>query len=216
MIDLAPHAAEFRGQDELIFRPGVIAPARLDELRAEAARLEASATRVHVPFVRSGGTVGARRLREDAPAMMAVYRELRDVVATLIGRPLFEKDDDDDHGVALYSYRGGDFMRPHHDKCGCKEGNSYSVTVGIIDDSTSRLECRLSGGRALAIATSPGSLVVYNGSRVYHGVSKLGPGERRVVLSGSYRTSSAKDPVRHLAQRLTDGLLYYGVRGRSR
>jgi hypothetical protein len=216
VIDLLPHAAEFRDQDELIVRTNVVDGERLATLRAEAARLEAHVTRVHVPFVRSGGTVGARRLRSDAPAMMAIYGELRGIVGKLVGRELFEKDDDDDHGLALYSYRAGDFMRGHHDMCGCKEGNSYSVTVGIVDDSSSRLECTLSGGRTMAIATPPGSLVVYNGSRVFHGVSKLGRGERRVVLSGSYRTSREKDPVRHLAQRVTDGLLYYGVRGKSR
>jgi hypothetical protein len=213
VIDLAPHADEFRAQDELIFRAGAIAPDRLAELQREAALLEPEATRVHVPFVRSGGTVGGRRLRAAAPAMIAVYRELAAVASRLVGRPLHEKDDGDDHGVALYSYRAGDFMRGHLDRCGCAEGNSYSVTVGIVDDSTSRLECRLSGGRALSLATPPGSLLIYNGSRIHHGVSRLGAGQRRVVLSGSYRTSPERDPVRHLAQRAIDGLLYYGVRG---
>lgn len=216
MIDLAAHAAEFRDQDELIVRTGVITGARLAELQAEAARLEPLVTRMHVPLVRRGGTVGARRLRSDAPSLSAIYRELRGVVSTLIGRELYEKDDDDDHGVALYSYRGGDFMRFHHDMCGCAEGNSYSVTVGIVDDSTARLECKLSGDRRLAIATPPGSLVIYNGSRIEHGVSKLLAGQRRVVLSGSYRTSRAIDPIRHRTQRVVDGLLYYGLRGRTR
>ena len=213
MIDLAAHAAEFRAQDELISRAGAFAPARRAARAREAARLEPEAVRVHVPFVRSGGTVGARRLRAAAPAMIAVYRELVDVVARLVGRPLYAKDDGDDHGVALYSYRAGDFMRGHLDRCGCPEGSSYSITIGLVDDSTSRLECRLSGGRRLALATPPGSLTVYNGSRIHHGVSRLGPGQRRVVLSGSYRTSPEPDPVRHLAQRVTDGLLYYGPRG---
>jgi hypothetical protein len=213
VIDLAAHADEFRAQGELISRAGAIPADRLAELQREAARLDPEATRVHVPLVRSGGTVGARRLREAAPAMIAIYRELAAVAARLVGRPLYEKHDDDDHGVALYSYRAGDFMRAHFDRCGCAEGSSYSVTVGIVDDSTSRLECRLADGRALALATPPGSLTIYNGSRVHHGVSRLGAGQRRIVLSGSYRITPEKDPVRHLVQRVTDGLLYYGLRG---
>jgi len=216
MIDLTPHVDEFAAQEELISRADIVTGARLDELRAEAARLEDSAVRMHVPFVRSGGTVGARRLRVEAPAMTALYDELVGVVSKLIGRPLYAKHDDDDHGFALYCYRAGDFMRAHHDMCGCAEGNSYSVTVGIVDDSSARLECRLTDGRELAIATRPGSLTVYNGSRILHGVSRLRAGQRRVVLSGSYRTTPKPDPIRHLAQRVTDGLLYYGIRGRSR
>lgn len=215
MIDLAPHADEFRAQDELLYRPDVFTGATLDALRAEAEQLDRSAVRVHVPFVRSGGTVGARRLRDEAPAITALYDELAGVVAALVGRAVHTKHDDDDHGFALYSYRAADFMRFHHDMCGCAQGNSYSVTVGIVDDSSARLECRLPNGRELSIATRPGSLTIYNGSRIYHRVSRLGRGERRIVLSGSYRTAP-RDPLRHLAQRMTDGLIYYGIRGRSR
>lgn len=214
MINLTSDRERFGADHELLFRADAIAPAMLAELQREAACLERSAVRVHVPLVRSGGTVGARQLRREAPTMTAIYHQLADAVSALVGRPLHPKDDDDDHGFALYSYRAGDFMRFHHDMCGCKEGNSYSVTVGIVDDSSARLECRLPDGREIAIATSPGSLVVYNGSRIYHRVSKLGAGQRRVVLSGSYRTQAARDPIRHLAQRVTDGLLYYGVRRR--
>ncbi len=216
MIDLSPHADVFASQDELLHLGGVVTGERLAALQLEARRVEASAVHVRVPFVRSGGTVGARRLSADAPTIAALYDELAGVVSKLLRRPVYPKHDGDDHGFALYFYRGGDFMRLHHDMCGCAEGNSYSVTVGIVDDSSARLECRLPSGRVLAIATGPGSLTVYNGSRILHGVSKLGRGQHRVVLSGSYRTSATPDPIRHLAQRVTDGLLYYGIRGRSR
>jgi hypothetical protein len=146
--------------------------------------------------------------------MTALYRELRDVVAALAGRALFLKDADDDHALALYSYRAGDFMRPHLDRCGCAPFASYSLTVGIIDDSSSRLECSLSGGRQLAFATGPGSFTIYNGTRVRHGVSRLGPGERRIVLSGSYRAGPRADRLRHLVQEVWDGLVYFGWRAR--
>jgi len=216
VIDAAGIAEQFRAQDELVFVDAAVAGDRLAELRREAEQLAPTATRMHVPFVRKGGTVGGRRIRRDAPAMAALYRELVADVALLTGHPLYEKDEDDDHAVALYCYRAGDFMASHLDRCGSAPFGSYSVTVGIIDESTSRLECELSGGRTLAFSTGPGSLTIYNGSRIGHAVSRLGPGERRIVLSGSYRTQARPDAVPYLAQRLAEGFLSFGWTGRER
>lgn len=216
MIDVDRHVAQFRDQDELVLVPDVIASERLAIAREQAERLERVATRMYVPFVRRGGTVGAVRVRRDAPALAALYSELREVASAFAGRPLFEKDPDDDHAFALYCYREGDFMASHFDRCGDQPGGSYSVTVGIVDTSTSRLECRISRGRTLALATGPGSITIYNGSRVAHAVTQLGPGARRIVLSGSYRTQARAKAVPHFVQRVTEGMLYFGWPGRER
>lgn len=216
MIDVPRVADEFRAQDELVLVDNAVAAERLALLREQAERLEPSATRMYVPFVRRGGTVGARRLRSEAPELAALYRELRDVAAELAGRPLYEKAEDDDHAVVLYCYREGDFMTAHYDRCGDAPFGSYSVTVGLVDDSTSRLACRISGERRLTLATRPGSVTIYNGSRVEHAVTPLGPGERRIVLSGSYRTQPTAARVPHFVQRVTEGLLYFGWPGRER
>jgi hypothetical protein len=212
-IDLARATPEFHAQDELLFREGVLSPEWLRVVREEAERLEPAAIRMHVPFVRRGGTVGGRVLRREAPALAILYRELVHVASGLVGRQLYEKDEDDDHAVVLYTYRGGDFMRFHHDQCGSAPFGSYSVTVGIVDDSSSRLECRISGDRSFSIATRPGSLTIYNGSRVYHAVTRLGPGERRIVLSGSYRTVPSKEVWHGFVQRAKEGFLYFGWQG---
>jgi hypothetical protein len=215
VIDVDAARAEL-ARDELVFRANAIAPERLAVLRREALALEPLATRMHVPFVRRGGTVGARRLRVEAPALAAIYGELRATAEALADRALFEKAEDDDHAVALYCYRGGDFMASHYDRCGDSPHGSYSVTVGLVDDSRAKLECKLAGDRAIELATPPGSLTIYNGSRIAHAVSRLGPGERRVVLSGSYRTQPQPDRLPHFAQRVVEGFLYFGWPGRER
>jgi hypothetical protein len=215
-IDPAGLREQFLAQDELVFVAGAIPAGTLAVLRAEAERLEPEATRMYVPFVRSGGTVGGRRLRRRAPEMARLYQRLREVVSTLAGRALYEKASDDDHAVALYSYRAGDFMAAHLDRCGSAPFGSYSVTVGLVDDSTSQLECELAGGRRIQIKTSPGSVTIYNGSRIAHAVSRLGAGQRRVVLSGSYRTQPRPHAVPHLVQRVVEGFLYFGWAGRER
>jgi hypothetical protein len=216
MIDTVRWIERFREQDELVLVPDAVAADRLAGLSEAAERLEPQATRMYVPFVRRAGTVGAVRLRREAPAFAELYRELREVASALAGRPLFEKDADDDHAFALYCYREGDFMASHFDRCGDQPFGSYSVTVGIVDTSTSQLECKISRGRAVALATGPGSLTVYNGSRVAHAVTPLGRGQRRIVLSGSYRTQPEKARVPHLVQRVVEGALYFGWPGRER
>ena len=215
-IDASGLRERFLAQDELVHVEGAIPAGQLAALRAEAELLEPAATRMYVPFVRSGGTVGGRRLRRQAPEMAGLYQTLCGVAETLAGRPLYEKSKDDDHAVALYSYRGGDFMASHVDRCGSSPFGSYSVTVGIVDDSSSQLECQLAGGRRLQIKTSPGSVTIYNGSRIAHAVSRLGPGQRRVVLSGSYRTQVRPQRIPHLVQRVVEGFLYFGWAGRER
>jgi hypothetical protein len=216
VIDVARVADEFREQDELVLVRDAVPGDRMAALRRDAERLAPTATRMYVPLVRRGGTVGGRRLRSEAPALAALYGELREVAEQLVARPLYEKDADDDHGIVLYCYREGDFMASHFDRCGDAPFGSYSVTVGIVDDSSSRLACKISRGRTLALATVPGSVTIYNGSRVAHAVTPLGRGERRIVLSGSYRTQPQPDRVPHLVQRVTEGFLYFGWPGRAR
>src|SRR5215471_6627810 len=56
-------------------------------------------------------------------------------------------------------------------------GARYTVLFGLEQDSASRLLCRLhtrQRDRApvdLEVATEPGSMVIFNGDKVYHGVS---------------------------------------------
>jgi hypothetical protein len=216
LIDIERASEEFRRQGQLVFIADAVSADRLAILRGEADRLEPTATRIHVPLVRRAGTVGGRRLRREAPSLAALYRELRSFAERITERPLFEKAADDDHAVALYCYREGDFMASHVDRCGSAPHGSYSVTVGLVDESTSRLACDLDGGAHLDLTTAPGSLTIYNGSRVAHAVTRLGRGERRIVLSGSYRTQARPDRVPYAMQRVVEGVLYFGWPGGER
>jgi hypothetical protein len=64
------------------------------------------------------------------------------------------------------------------------------VLLGLVQDTEQcKLECRLFTKVAsrkpvpIAIGTDPGTLVFFNGDRLYHRVSPLGEGEERVVLT---------------------------------
>ena len=100
------------------------------------------------------------------------------------------------------------------------------MLVGLVQNSTSRLRCRLhtrQPGRAprdLEVATTPGAMVIFNGDKVYHGVSPSREGDRRVVFTMEYVTSREMGRAQRLFSNLKDAFAYFGVgalwRGRGR
>jgi hypothetical protein len=116
-------------------------------------------------------------------------------------------------------------MGYHYDTSYYK-GARYTVLFGLVQDSTSRLQCRLhtrQPGRApvdLAVATHPGSMVIFNGDKVYHGVSPSQDGDRRVVFTMEFVTSREMGRLQRLFSNLKDAFAYFGIRallrGRSR
>ena len=71
-----------------------------------------------------------------------------------------------------------------------------------------------------AVATHPGSMVIFNGDKVYHGVSPSRDGDRRVVFTMEFVTSREMGRVQRLFSNLKDAFAYFGIRallrGRSR
>jgi hypothetical protein len=181
---------------------------------------DARATRSRLPFVRAAQHVGWRTLQARAPVCAALYRSrvFVDWMSALVGRPVQLKDPRDDHACATYEYeREGDGMRFHYDTCGCDDGASYTQLLSLCDRSTQRLvvdlHTRSRGTRPvqrLSLQTRPGTLVVFCGSKVWHGVSPLGRGERRVILSMSYATDPSMRPWRRVYEAVKDAVLYFG------
>jgi hypothetical protein len=70
-------------------------------------------------------------------------------------------------------------------------GPGYTVLLGLIEQSSSRLVCRLVANDPvrppveLQLATHPGTLIVFNGDKLWHAVTPLGP-----ARSGSASRSS--------------------------
>jgi hypothetical protein len=161
-------------------------------------------------------------LREKTPAMIALYRSsaLRGFLEQLVGRPLHLCPENDPHSCALFLYdQPGDHVGFHYDSCHYEKGLVYTVLVGLIDRSSMKLVCRFDGGRKdrpareCDVRTSPGSLVFYNGCNVYHGTSRLGPGEERVVFSMEYLIRPYMHPVRRLIANFDHAIRYFGTSG---
>jgi hypothetical protein len=64
----------------------------------------------------------------------------------------------------------------------------------------------------LALATHPGTFILFNGDKLWHSVTPLGEGEERVSLTLEYVTDPSMSPVKRLVSNLKDAFAYFGVR----
>jgi hypothetical protein len=81
-----------------------------------------------------------------------------------------------------------------------------------IDAALERLDVAAREPVDLAIAPEPGAPVVFNGDKVYHGVSPVQESERRVVYAMEYVTSQEMGRVQRLYSNLKDAVAYFGIR----
>ncbi|MFI5328275.1 MAG: 2OG-Fe(II) oxygenase [Candidatus Rokuibacteriota bacterium] len=219
-LDVPALEREYWAQDEFLFIPRFLPPIAVRALLDDVKRLEPGLNRNYLPRHKKGGSVSHYAIAEEGPALLAFYRSerFRRFLGGLARADLKLCPDEDPHACALYFYtEPGDHMGYHYDTSYYR-GARYTVLVGLVQDSASRLQCRLhtrTPGRApvdVAVATEPGSLVVFNGDKVYHGVSPSQEGERRVVYTMEYVTSQEMGRVQRLYSTLKDAVAYFGIR----
>jgi hypothetical protein len=219
-LDVEALAQQFQAQNEFIFIERFLPPATIAEMTAQARALIPRAHRTVVPWVRKAETVGQVPIARGAPLLHALYRSpsFLAFAARLCGFPLVVKHERDAHAAALYIYRRpGDHVGWHYDDCGCTDMASYTGTVGLINDSQSVVHFRLFRNhptekpRDLFLPALPGSLAFFCGSKVYHRVTPLKPGEERVVYSFAHVTAGKRlTGLRRLKENFWDALLYFG------
>jgi len=227
-LDAARLAQEYWEQDEFLFIERFLPPSAVGPLLDDVRRLEPELHRNYIPRHKKGGSVSHYAIADDGPALLAFYRSerFRRFLSGLVRADLKLCPDDDPHACALYFYtEAGDHMGHHYDTSYYR-GARYTVLFGLVQDSSSRLLCRLHTRRPghapveMAVATEPGSMVIFNGDKVYHGVSPSREGERRVVFTMEYVTSREMGRAQRLFSDLKDAFAYFGVmalgRGRGR
>jgi hypothetical protein len=213
-------AAEYAAQDEFVFLEDAIPAPLAADLLAEAQRARSLVHRVAVPFVRRGGSVSYFRLKERRSPLVTLYRSgaLRGLVSRLAGRELQYCPEDDPHSIAVFYYdEAGDHVTWHVDACHYKRGVAYTVLMGLLDRSTSRLECRLGEGlperkhEPRSYATGTGSLAIFNGCNVLHRVTPLGAGEERIVLSMQFLVDPRMNRARRFLANVDHAIKYFGL-----
>lgn len=214
-------ARTYRDQGQIVYLESALRQDTLARALGECRSLRSRARRRWFPGVRRGGAIGYQALQELAPSIVNLYRSPAFVrfVGQIVGRDLLLKSERDGLACAVYWYRRqGDHMRAHFDHCGCSEEASITILCGLVDDCTNHLEYQVKGEHGMLLspkllAIEPGAMLIFNGSRVLHGVTPLGENEERAVLALSY-TSQAVMPWSHrLHQNIKDALVYFGLPG---
>jgi hypothetical protein len=176
--------------------------------------------RSYVPGQKKGGSVSRHSLDRLAPVYRALYESapLRRFLEQITGDSLKACPPTDPHAYALYCYtEPGDHIGWHYDTSFYR-GRRYTLLVGLIQNAGCKLECELHRDdptRATAIRSytlSPGTLVLFDGDRLWHKVTPLAKGEERIALTMEMVTDPTMSPWRRLISNVKDATAYFGFR----
>lgn len=175
--------------------------------------------RVKVGRFKKSGSVRRELLKRHAPHLHSLYysNKLKRFIEGVIGAPLYRCPEWDQHAVALYYYtEPGDRIGVHYDKSFYR-GDRITVLIGMVQDSwQSKLMCYLGATKLnrrknpTEVLTTPGTLVAFNGDKLWHEVTPLGENERRVILTMEFLTDTRISKVNRFISDMKDRYLYFG------
>ncbi|HEY6085799.1 MAG TPA: 2OG-Fe(II) oxygenase [Nitrospira sp.] len=213
---------EYWEQNEFLFIPQFLDRALVeDQLIPQAEGVKGELNRNYIPGHKKGGSVSYYTVMEKAPRFLDLYKSQTfiDFLSRLSHVKLVICPESDPHSCALYYYtEPGDHIGFHYDTSYYK-GARYTILMGLVDKSTQcKLVCELfkddptKQTRHLELVTQPGDLVVFNGDKLWHAVTPLGPGEERIALTMEYVTNPDMGSAKRLYSNLKDSFAYFGLR----
>jgi hypothetical protein len=207
-------------QGAFLYLSDFLPPDATAQLVAAVAAVKASVNRNYLPGHKQGGSVSRYTLDELAPFIPDLYRSpaLIAWLSQLAGEPLQLSPPDDPHAYALYFYsRPGDHIGWHYDTS-YYAGRRYTVLLGVIDDSSCRLDYELhtreEGATVIpgSVQIPPGGLVFFDGDKLRHRISPLGENELRVSLTFEYVTNPKMHFGWRVISNMKDAFGYFGFR----
>lgn len=214
---------EYWEQNEFVVIPQFL-PADFVEaaLVPQAQKVKGCLNRNYIPGHKKGGSVSYYTVQEQAPLFLELYRSpaFLAFLSRLTEATLMRCPDNDPHACALYYYtEAGDHIGFHYDTSYYK-GARYTILMGLVDRSSQcKLVCELfkdvpdKTPRTLELVTRPGDTVIFNGDKLWHAVTPLGPGEERIALTMEYVTNPEMGPLKRFYSNLKDSFGYFGIRG---
>jgi hypothetical protein len=188
----------YREQNEFVALDHFLAPAAVEEFLREVDLLTPGVNRDDVSGYKKEGSVNFSALLTRAPAILSLYRSpaLLTFLSRLVEAPLMLCPENDPHSCTLYYYKEpGDHIGFHFDRSYYK-GKHYRVLVGLVERSE---QCRLVARvrkrgkteeiRETRIPMYPGTVVFFNGDKLWHAVTPIGKDEERITLTLQYVTS---------------------------
>ena len=211
---------EYVKQGSFLYIENFLPPEITAQLIAAAAALGAQVNRNYLPGHKQGGSVSRHTIDEWAPIIADLYHTepLLHWLEQLTGERLYLSPREDPHAYALYFYtRDGDHIGWHYDTS-YYAGRRYTLLLGLIDDSSCRLDYELHTRDKCASVISgsikipPGGLVVFNGDALRHRITPSRDGETRISLTFEYVTDPRMHPWWRLISNMKDAFAYFGFR----
>lgn len=217
-LDVAHMRRQYWEQGEFLAIEQLLPVHLVDAFMEEVEYVRPHVNRNFIPGHKKGGSVSFYHLQKDAPAILGFYRHQGwiTLLSHIAGVPLLLCPEEDPHSCALYFYtEAGDHIGYHYDTSYYR-GERFTVLLGLRDQSSSRLVCRLhtkEPGREvkeLSFATDPGTYIFFNGDKLQHAVTPLGTGEERIVLTLQYVTNPSMGRVKRWFSNMKDAVGYFG------
>lgn len=219
-VDFDTVTREFKSQDAFIYLEKFLPATVTEQLIAAARSVTPNVNRNYLPGHKQGGSVSRHTLDELAPFVAELYRSpaLMRFLERLAGEKLLPSPQDDPHAYALYYYtRPGDHIGWHYDTSYYK-GRRYTLLLGVVDQSSCRLEYRLHTRNPGvpqvegAVAYPPGALVFFDGDKLHHRITPLGDNEERISLTFEYVTDPRMGAWQRFISNMKDAIAYFGFR----
>ena len=219
-LDTPALRRRFDAQDRFVFVEGFLPPPLQQQLVTAMHAARAELNRNYLPGHKKGGSVSRHAIDRRAPMIAELYRSpaFKRWLEALCGETLQFSPADDPHAYALYFYtEPGDHIGWHYDTSYYR-GRRYTVLLGVVDRSSSRLAYQLFTRDASRepvageLALDPGALVLFDGDRLHHRITPLGAGEERIALTLEYVTDTRMGRWQRLISNWKDAVAYFGLR----
>lgn len=210
----------FLDQDETIIIENFLPKEILNKIVNSLPSIEDKVHRNYIPNHKKGGSISRYDLDKHIPVIQKLYRSkiLRDFFEILSDRKLIDCPENDPHTYALYYYtEEGDHIGYHYDTSYYKDSR-YTLLFGLEDNSSCKLECQLYKNdpsqetKQIDISLSPGTMVFFNGDKLWHKVTPLGNNERRVALTMEFLTNTEMNPFGKFISNMKDSIAYFGFK----
>jgi hypothetical protein len=219
-LDLQGLRAEYVRQGSFLYVENFLPAEITARLIEGVAAVSDAVNRNYLPGHKQGGSVSRHTIDRQVPEIAELYRSaaLRRWIDDLTGERLQLSPPDDPHAYALYFYtRAGDHIGWHYDTS-YYAGRRYTLLLGVIDDSSCRLDYELhtrqKGASTVSgsIKIQPGGLVLFDGDALRHRISPAREGETRISLTFEYVTDPRMHPWWRLISNMKDAFAYFGFR----
>ncbi|WP_144109925.1 2OG-Fe(II) oxygenase [Paraburkholderia sp. BCC1886] len=211
---------EFDAQGAFLYLEDFLAPEVTAQLAHSARALLDEVNRNYLPGHKQGGSVSRHTIDRLAPFIAELYRSkaLIGWLEQISGDQLQVSPADDPHAYALYYYtRPGDHIGWHYDTS-YYDGRRYTLLLGVIDDSSCRLDYELHTrnpdlpDQPGSVQYPPGALVFFDGDKLRHRITPAAANEMRVSLTFEYVTNPNMRPWRRFISNMKDAVAYFGFR----